>query len=148
MRRRGWKRGDWLIRDEESGFTEYASKLSRDYYGVLTRNGDRPHPQSFVIAKKDPYPVPYTNPPVRVYNVSAYVQGTYVGVTDILAPVGAATHLYNPAALPGYNPGIGEMEIGTTFIVQAGAPDEPEMRPSSDSDLFTTDSTLITADSY
>lgn len=119
MRRRGWKRGDWLVKDEESGFTEYASKCARDYYGVLKRKDqlDPPHPQDFIRAKKDPYSVYPISPPLRTYDTSAYVQGQFVGVTSVLAPFGPATHLYSPISIPGGDAGIGEMIIGSTFKV-------------------------------
>jgi len=120
MRRRGWKRGDHLVKDEESGFTEYASKCAYDYYGVLKRKnqGDRMHPQDFIRAKKDPYSVYPESPPLRTFDVSAYVQGDNVGITSVPAPFGPATHLYNPGAIPGADFGIGEMTIGTTFTVR------------------------------
>ena len=34
-RRRGWKKGDWLVQDAESGFVHYASEVGTDDYGVL-----------------------------------------------------------------------------------------------------------------
>ena len=119
-KRRGWKKGDWLVRDEESGFTEYASKVAYDYYGVLKRKDqlDHYHPQDFVRAKKDPYTVYPQSPPVRSYDTSAYNLGDFVGNTSVLAPFGPATHLYNPASIPGTDFGVGEMEIGTTFVVR------------------------------
>lgn len=118
-RRRGWKRGDWLVRDEESGFTEYGSEVARDYYGVLKKKKelDPVHPQEFVIALGDPYPVYPQNPPLREFDTSAYNLGDFVGTTNVPAPFGPATHIYNPASLGG-DPGIGEMEIGSTFEVR------------------------------
>ena len=117
--RRGWKRGDWLVRDEQSGFTEYASKVRRDYYGVLTKDPDSSHPQDFIKAKGDPYINDPQNPPQYIYNTSAYNQGTFVGVTTVPAPVGPATHLFNPSVVQISNPGIGQMVIGTTFKVRS-----------------------------
>lgn len=119
-RRRGWKRGDWLVRDEESGFVEYASRLRRDYYGVLKlkKEADPVHPQDFVKAKQDPYIASFPqNPPEITYDTSAYNLGDFVGLTSVTAPFGPATHLYNPSAIAG-EPGIGDMEIGTTFTVR------------------------------
>lgn len=116
--RRGWKRGDWLVRDEESGFTEYASKVRRDYYGVLTRNPDKAHPQDFIRAKGDPYIRDPQAPPYLVYNTSAYDLGDFVGVTTVSAPIGPATHLFNPNAVNGDDPGIGSMQIGLNFRVR------------------------------
>lgn len=118
MRRGGWKRGDWLVRDEESGFTEYASKTRRDYYGKLTKNPDPAHPQDFIRAKNDPFIGDLQNPPIYVYDLSAYNLGNFVGVTTVPAPIGPATHLFNPSIAQPSDPGIGEMEIGTTFVVR------------------------------
>lgn len=118
MARRGWKRGDWLVRDEESGFTEYASKVRRDYYGVLTKNPDPRHPQDFIKAKADPFIGDPQNPPIYIYDTSAYDLGDFVGVTTVPAPVGPATHLFNPAAANPSNPGIGRMVIGSNFVVR------------------------------
>lgn len=114
MKRKGWKRGDWLVRDEESGFTEYASKVRRDYYGVLKRSeqSDPAHPQDFIRAKNDPFIGQPQNPPALVYNTSAYNLGEFVGETIIPVPFGPASHLYPPDF------GIGAMTIGTTFIVR------------------------------
>lgn len=116
--RRGWKRGDWLVRDEESGFTEYASKTRRDYYGVLTRNPDPRHPQDLIKAKNDPFICEPQNPPEYTYELSAYNLGTYVGVTTVPAPMGPATHILNPSLFQAGDPGIGEMAVGTTFVIR------------------------------
>lgn len=115
--RRGWKRGDWLVRDEESGLTEYASKVTRDYYGKLTKNPDWAHPQDFIRAKADPFISDPQNPPNYVYNTSAFNLGDFVGTTNVPAPIGPATHLFNSALLGG-DPGIGDMQIGVNFTVR------------------------------
>jgi hypothetical protein len=119
-RRRGWKRGDWLVRDEESGFTEYASNMRRDYYGVLKRKdqNDYAHPQDFIRAKNDPYINEPLNNPLLVYDTSAYNLGDFVGVTTVPSPVGPATHIYNPNYFSQSDPGLGDMEIGTSFQVR------------------------------
>lgn len=111
MRRRGWKRADWLVRDEESGFTEYASSLSRDYYGILkrTEQNDQRHPQDFVIALRDPYPVAPTNPPLREYDLISGIIGDFVGTTTVPVPFGPASHLLRA--------GIGFMRIEFDFVV-------------------------------
>lgn len=119
-RRRGWKKGEWLVRDEESDFIEYASEVGYDYWGVLKKKSqkDPVHPQLFVRAKSDPSPVYPQNPPVRTYNTSAYNLGDFIGVTSVTAPVGPATHLYNLNAVSPSDPGIGNMEIGVSFTVR------------------------------
>ena len=119
-RRRGWKRGEWLVRDEESDFVEYASEVAYDYWGTLKKKSelDPAHPQLFIRAKSDPSPVYPQNPPVRTFDTSAFNLGTFVGSTAVTAPVGPATHLFNPSAVIPGDPGIGDMQIGTTFIVR------------------------------
>lgn len=95
--RRGWKRGDWLVKDEESGFTIYASQAGRDYYGVLKRKEqmDMAHPQMFVRAKEDPYPVDPISPPLREYDKYDNVE-FYIDSTTIEPVNGPALHLFRP----------------------------------------------------
>lgn len=97
-RRSGWKRGDWLVKDEESGFTTYGSQVAYDYYGVLKlkAQGDKAHPQMFVKAKGDPYPVYPANQPLRNFNLTESVVGFDVGETTIDTPDGPALHLFRP----------------------------------------------------
>jgi len=96
-RRRGWKRGDWLVKDEESGFTTYGTKVAYDYYGVLKlkKQGDKAHPQMFVAAKDDPYPVYPVSQPFRNFNLDESVIGFDVGTTNIDIPMASpALHIY------------------------------------------------------
>lgn len=115
--RRGWKRGDWLVRDEESGLTTYASKVRRDYYGVLTSDPDPLHPQDFIRAGSDPYISDPQNPPSYIYDTSALNLGDFVGITSVPAPMGPATHLFNPSII-GSDPGLGSMTIGQDFVIR------------------------------
>lgn len=119
-RKSGWKRGDWLVRDEESDFIEYGRDCVRDFYGVLKRKdqADRQHPQDFVMARQDPYIPDLQNPPILTYDTSAYDVSAFVYGTTVPAPVGPATHLFNPAVVQASDPGIGDMEIPTTFVVR------------------------------
>lgn len=117
--RRGWKRGDWLVRDEESGLVEYASKVRRDYYGVLTKDPDHMHPQDFVRARNDPYvPSSPQNPPEISYDTSAYNVSSFVYGTNVPTPIGPATHIFNPTIISQSDPGIGDMVISTTFVIR------------------------------
>lgn len=111
MRRRGWKKGDHIVMDEESGFSTYGSKVAYDYYGVLKdkRQLDRAHPQDFVRAKEDPYPVEPIHPPLREYDMTESVIGFWVGNTNVSTPDGAALHIFRP--------GIGDAEIEYDFFV-------------------------------
>lgn len=118
-RRRGWKRGEWLVRDEESGFTEYGRNVTRDYYGVLTRKdqADSIHPQTFVKAGQDPYIQHPQASPALVYNTSAYNVSAFVYGTNVPSPVGPATHLFGIVGSPGAT-GIGVMVIETDFTIR------------------------------
>ena len=117
-RRRGWKRGDWLVRDEESGLVEYASNVTRDFYGVLKRKDQaaRQHPQDFVKAGNDPYINDPQASPAYTYDTSAYNVSAFVYGTNIPTPRGPAFHLFG-IVVPGVSVGVGSWSIGTTFTV-------------------------------
>lgn len=108
---RGWRKGKYLVMDEESGLVRYNTQVMFDGYGKLTskRYADRRHPQEFVKARQDPYPVPFTRPE----NITA----EYCAEPPLL--VGNTTVFVLPG--PGFNPdaeGVGEMEIGCNFTVR------------------------------
>lgn len=109
--RSGWKRGDHLVRDEESGFTEYASDCARDAYGVLKRKDqmDQRHPQEFIVARRDPYAVSPIAPPARDYDIVSSYVGTTVGTTSVAIVDGPASHIFKR--------GIGYYRIEYDFIV-------------------------------
>lgn len=110
--RNRWKKGDWLIIDEESGMTRYASKVMRDYTGayVTRRYADYEQPQDFVKAFNDPQPVPFAAPGISDFDVCVFEE-YYIGETTIVAPRdGPAAHLFDP--------GIGDMEIECSFFVR------------------------------
>lgn len=110
-RRRGWKSGDWLVMDEESGFTEYGTRCAYDYYGVLKlkTQGDRMHPQDFIRPLDDPYPVWPVHAPLREYDLSESVIGFTIGTTSV--PV------EDCPALPLFRPGLGDAEIEYDLFV-------------------------------
>lgn len=111
-RRNKWKFGDWLVKDEESGITRYASEIKVDYRGqfVTKRYADYEHPQDFISALNDPQPVPFTNTRSTEFEV-CNTRDLTIGETGIPAPGnGPADHLFGPK-------GIGEAEIGCDFIV-------------------------------
>jgi len=118
-RKRGWKRGEHLVRDEESGFVEYASDVRRDYYGVLKRKDecDPPHPQLFIRAKGDPYITYPQADPSYTYDTSAYNVSAFVYGTNIPTPRGAAYHLFF-ADVGDSDPAIPDMAIGSDFTVR------------------------------
>lgn len=112
--RRGWKKGDWLVVDEESGLTVYAKEdeIVTDYYGTLKRKkyAHKPNPQDFIRALDDPKTVPVASPDNVDFEVKSYYS-YYVGETTVPTGDGVANHLY----VEPY--GIGEAIIGETFYV-------------------------------
>lgn len=111
-RRRGWVRGDWLVQDEESGFTTYGKSVGRDYYGVLKVKNqmDAAHPQMFIRAKNDPFVMTPLHPPFRNYaDACDSNQGFFVNNSNV--PV-----LPSPAGSL-FRPGIGDAIIGCNFYV-------------------------------
>lgn len=93
--RNGWKKGQFLIIDSESGMTRYSGEVRRDYTGerVTKRYSDNEQPQDFVRPARDPRPIPFANPGIQdfIIDVSA---SNFVGNTSVPAPIGAATHLF------------------------------------------------------
>jgi hypothetical protein len=111
MTRNRWKKGDWLIIDQESGVTRYASEVIQDWKGlyVTERYADSEQPQDFVRALDDPKPVPFASLPDTNFDV-CNVLPYYIGNTRVKNPTnGPADHLYRY--------GIGEAKIGCSFIV-------------------------------
>ena len=110
-RRNRWKKGDWLVVDQESGITTYASKVKEDWQGLLVRDryADMEQPQDFIRPADDPRPVPFESQPDRDFDACVVIP-YYVGRTNVrTSTFSPAYHLYTP--------GIGEAEIGCTFIV-------------------------------
>ncbi len=97
--RRGWKKGDWKVQDQESGFPEYGTNVGYDYYGVLKVKNqmDQAHPQDFIRAKEDPTPIYPENPLFRAYNLTESVVGFTVGVTNVPTVTDSPSlHIYRP----------------------------------------------------
>jgi len=114
-RRNRWKKGAWLIVDEESGITRYSSQVMRDYKGsfVTKRYADYEQPQNFVKAFDDPKPIPFAAPGISDFEV-CNVEEYYVGNTTVVAyRDGPADHIFDA--------GIGDMPIGCFFV----RPDAP-----------------------
>ena len=111
-RRKSWKKGDWLVIDEESGITRYASQVRRDWKGlyVTNRYADEEQEQDFIKPMQDPQPVAFTALPDRNFEICNCLP-RYVGATTVpYTSVGAATHLFQVD-------GIGDMSIGCSFVV-------------------------------
>lgn len=114
MARRGQKRGDWLVTDDYYGFTRYASKLRKDYWGALAEKPLKRNLQEIAVPLNDPAPVPfyrgpnYEETPVCV----AETAPLYVGNTTV------RTNSNNMAyQVLDLDPGVGSMEVGCTFRV-------------------------------
>ena len=112
--RNTWKSGDWLVRDDESGIVYYASEMVRIWDGTYRHhtNVEHRHPQEFVEVRRESYPTE----PIRSdlpYPTGILFSPTTVGSTNVLAPTGAATHIF---ASPDAG-GIGMMQIESSFVV-------------------------------
>lgn len=114
--RNGWKSGDWLVIDEESGMTRYASEVRRDWKGLYVTKAyaDDEQPQDFIKPLSDPRPLPFYAMPFTEFDLANFVP-IFIGETTLLTPrvtpdAGAAFHLYDP--------GIGEMEVDYSFFVR------------------------------
>lgn len=110
--RNQWRSGDWLVVDDESGFVCYASETIRRWDGLIVRadQNEPPHPQWFIRAKGDPYPVPFVRSDFPQEHVCTTI-GPFFDGTTVRRPVGVASHLYVADT-------IGTMEIGCSFTVQ------------------------------
>lgn len=109
--RSGWRKGSWLVVDDESGFTRYNDDVvEKDGYGKLIdrRYADPRQPQEFIKPKSDPYPVPFVRTENVIFDTCPPVQ-VFIGNTNIRMVNGPATHLFEF--------GIGDAEIGCTFVV-------------------------------
>lgn len=111
MKRTPLRVGDYLMIDDESGVTYYASEMVRRWDGQWvhwTQDEDR-HPQEFVKALRDPAALRYIRPaePVPIPRNQAPVK---VGNTDVPAPRGPAWHLFKPF-------GVGAWRVEIDFVV-------------------------------
>lgn len=100
--------GDYLMVDDESGLTHYASEMEQIWDGSWRHcsNTETRHPQEFVRARNDPRPLRN----VRPDDFSPSIDNTFdleVGETTVPTPIeGPAAHLFKP--------GIGKMVIEDT----------------------------------
>jgi len=95
MERNRWNKGEFLIIDSESGMTRYSSQVKKDYTGemVTKRWSDYEQPQDFIRPSDDPRPIPFSNPSLQSFTVSASAPA-FVGNTSVTARSGPATHLF------------------------------------------------------
>jgi len=62
--RNRWRRGRWLVQDDESGFVHYSDQVVRRWDGLYVRKDqDEPiDPQWFITSENDPAPLPFVRP--------------------------------------------------------------------------------------
>lgn len=110
-RRNGWRVGEHLVIDEESGVAKYSSEVTKDYTGrLVTREyADYEHPQDFVRAGNDPQPIADINPPDTTFDVCVYPDAT-IGNTGVANP----RQTFSSA----FERGIGQAQIDCNFIVK------------------------------
>lgn len=114
MARRNGRKGDWLATDDYTGFTHYASELSRDYWGSYAKKPLLRNLQEIASPLNDPLPVPFYNGPT--YETTPACVGStaplFVGNTNVRTSVdNAAGQAFN------LFPAIPDMEVGCTFLV-------------------------------
>lgn len=114
MARRNQRKGEWLVTDDYTGFTKYASQVSYDFWGALTVKPLMRNLQEISSPLNDPEPVPYFRGP-NYEGSSGCVGDTapiYIGNTTIKTnPNNAAFQALN------LDPSIPDMSVGCTFEV-------------------------------
>lgn len=108
--RNRWRKGRWLVTDDESGFVHYSDQMVRRWDGAyVIKSQDEPiDPQWFIRSKSDPRSVPFVRPDPPAGQACA-----------TRSPYDAAGNLLK--TFPGYQllvgSDIGSMEIGCSFVV-------------------------------
>ena len=114
---RTFKQGSYLIRDDISGRIVFNDEAGETWDGQIREQrhvGEDAwrHPQDFIRAKADPYPVS----PIRPRGPTATIDFTDNNfVQGVTLPLGAASHLFPSSTFNG----IGRMRImkdGTTRV--------------------------------
>jgi len=118
--RNRWRKGRWLVTDDESGFVHYSDQMVRRWDGayVIASQDEPIDPQWFIRAKPDPLPVPFVRPDAPA-----------APACDTRSPYDANDQLLKP--FPGYQllvgTDIGSFEIGCSFVVYPdGGPFPPK----------------------
>lgn len=93
--RNGWRKGEFLIIDSESGMTRYSGDVKKDYTGemVTKRFADYEQPQDFIRPNDDPRSIPFANPGIQNFQVGNCIP-VDVGETTRPTPFGPANHLF------------------------------------------------------
>lgn len=118
MATRHGRKGDYLLADDYTGNTIYASQAQRDYWGALTLRPLNRNLQEISSPLNDPQPVHDFRGPAyeQITECEANAAPQFVGLT--LVPT-SKQNAYFEAFDP--NPAIPDMIIGCTFVV-AGPP--------------------------
>ena len=114
--RRNQRKGEWLASDDLTGFVTYASRLRKGYYGEMAVKPLKRNLQEIASPLDDPAPVPaFSGPSYETYPTPCIggVAPEFVGLTNVRTnPNNMAFQVLN------LNPGIGDMEVGCSFIVR------------------------------
>lgn len=115
MARRSQRKGEHLATDDYTGFTVYASKLRRDFWGAYATKPLERNPQEIASPLNDPSPVDIYRGPNYEYTPPCVAETAplFIGLTSI------PTNQNNAAfAALDLLPSIPNMAIGCTFIVR------------------------------
>jgi hypothetical protein len=114
MARRRGRPNNYLMVDDNTGFTTYADRLQQDYWGNWSKYGLKRNLQEISSPLGDPYPVP-------VFRGSQYeattacqfeLQPRFVGKTTKPFPTSQYGQLVD------LDPAIPDMAVGCTFLVR------------------------------
>lgn len=114
MSRRAGRLGDYLITDDNTGFTIYASEARKDYWGNYTKKPLKRNLQEVATPFNDPQPVSvYRGPGYEYFDpCDAKLSPDFIGVTNVPTPNSLGIQVL------GLTPTIPNMSIGCTFIVR------------------------------
>ena len=103
--------GRHLMQDDESGMIGYDDEMVRIWNGTYRRidQYESRQPQEFVKARKDPKALTVVRPEDTLA-LPTTAELAEIGESGVTTPTGPASHLFNP--------GIGEMRIGFSFIIR------------------------------
>src|SRR3990167_8724454 len=109
--RNGWRPGRHLVVVDVTRITHWDDEVRKVWDGSIRhkRDYETRHPQEFVKAKGDPYPVKDARPAATLDTPSNF-SGVLVEGIGVPVPQGPAYHLFNP--------GIGSMVVGKSFVVR------------------------------
>jgi len=115
MARRNGRLGNYLMTDDYTGFTEYASDLKKDYWGAYAKHPLERNLQEIASPLDDPAPVPIYRGPQYEFTPPciAEVAPPFVGLTNV--PTNQDNMAFQVLDL---NPAIPDMEVGCTFIIR------------------------------